>query len=146
MKFLVPIYNRNKSEAEIQADTYSAIIRMGLDPKLEVRGYLLSGRKCLFDIVVFWPLNHFPICIIECKKGHGVSKDNTQIERYRRFNLPVLVAGKSNQHQTLLEVLRLAEKDITNAPPSFNASQLKLADSFVKELKPVSFQSNSLPL
>lgn len=123
MQLLVPIYNKNQSEAEIQAGLYGDIRQMNLDAKLQVRGYIPNDsrrKKCLFDIVVFWPLNHRPICIIECKKGRGVCNASTQIARYNKFGLPVLVCGKLGHTNTLKEVHRLAMKSKKDAPPSFD--------------------------
>lgn len=126
MQLLTPRYNRHKSEAEIQADVYAHLILHGLDPKLEVVGYIPNEKyrngkqKCLFDIVVFWPLNHKPICIIECKKGLGVRADSYQIHKYKMFGLPVLVCGRTGHDNTIRDAIILAWDDERNAPPSFN--------------------------
>lgn len=127
MQFLTPIYSRTKSEAEIQCDIYCAIKASGLEPRIQVRGYIPAGsnrRKCMFDIVVFWPLNHRPICIIECKKGNSVRRDNRQIQKYGDFGLPVLVCGKSNQVEVLKLVNHAVRHSLKDAPPSFDYNKL----------------------
>lgn len=124
MQWLEPIYSRDKSEAEVQADLYCAIKQLGLDPRLEVRGYLPEmglrngRRKCVFDIVVFWPLNHKPICIIECKRGVSVNSDSRQKAKYSKFELTLIYAFRNNQDQIVKQVRELAAKDWNNAPPS----------------------------
>jgi hypothetical protein len=134
MKDLVPLYSRNRTEAEIQADIYADLKATGLEPRLEVRGYITGPprRKCLFDIVVFWPLNHRPLCIIECKKGNGCSKANRQIAKYKTFGLPVLVCGKRSGWTVMDDVLRLAVLNANDAPPSFNWSAILAATNLGK--------------
>ncbi len=125
MIYYTPLYSRTKSEPEIQAELFCALKGTGLEPKMAVRGYIgneQSKKKCIFDIVVFWPLNHRPLCIIECKKGVWVSALSTQKAKYERFNLPLIYCFRNNQKQVLREVVNLAqgryEKD---APPSMVA-------------------------
>lgn len=125
MEYYVPRYSRKPSEAEIQADLYAAIKKLGLEPRLQVMGYLAPNavfprkKRCIFDIVVFWPLNHKPLCIIECKRGRSVKRGNKQIARYERFNLPVLVSLRDNSREILKAVRKLArERYDADAPTS----------------------------
>lgn len=125
MQYYVPRYSRKPSEAEIQADLYAAIKKLGLEPRLQVFGYLAPNavfpkkKRCIFDIVVFWPLNHKPLCIIECKRGLSVKRGNKQIERYERFNLPVLVSLRNNSKEVMKAVRTLARNHFeTDAPKS----------------------------
>jgi len=131
MVYYTPLYSRTKTEAEIQADLYCEIKRTGLDPKMEVRGYIgdaVIKRKCIFDIVVFWPLNHRPLCIIECKKGVSVSATSKQKAKYEQFNLPLLYCFRNNQKQVLREVVKMAQARYEDdAPPSMVADD-KWAD------------------
>lgn len=124
MKYLVPIYSRTLSEADIQSEVYHRIKSLGLEPRLEVRGYLHDDnsknhrRKCRFDIVVFWPLNHKPLCIVECKKGSTVSKGNLQRKKYEQFGLPLVYCFKHNMDAVTEMVRSLALKNWHDAPPS----------------------------
>jgi len=125
MVYYSPLYSRNKSEAEIQADLYCALKQTGLEPRMAVRGYIGNEkfkRKCIFDVVVFWPLNHRPLCIIECKKGISVSSTSKQKAKYEQFNLPLLYCFRNNQKQVLREVVKMAQGQYEeDAPPSMLA-------------------------
>lgn len=123
MQYFTPIYSQRRTEAEVQADLYCAIKTFALDARLEAHGYLLNDavrKKCRFDIVVFWPLNHRLICIVECKKGLGMTRNSKQLERYRKFGCPVFVCGRNGQFEVLNEVLELAHSQKHLAPPSFD--------------------------
>lgn len=121
MQLFEPIYSKDRSEAEIQADLYCAIKDLGLEPRLEVRGYLPESnrrKKCIFDIVVFWPFNHKPLCIIECKRGVSVNRKSIQKERYSRFTALLIYCFRNNQAEVIETVKKCARDNWNDAPPS----------------------------
>lgn len=114
------------NEAELQAELYCRVKVAGLDPRLEVKACHPGGALCRFDVVVFWPLNHKPICIIECKKSRSVKNGcggHRQVERYKAFGLPVLLCCRNDVEATLKRVRACAAKDFSNAPASLKKAQ-----------------------
>ncbi len=115
------IYYGKLTEAELQAELYHRVKEAGLDPRLEVKACHTNGALCRFDVVVFWPLNHKAICIIECKKSRSVKKGcggHRQVERYKTFGLPVLLCCRNDIEATLTRVEQCAAHDFSNAPAS----------------------------
>lgn len=87
------IYPTKPSEFDVQADLYCELKNLGYDCKNQVSSFC-GDRKSVFDIVIF-DSEKRPRIIIEAKDTNHkqllFGKPTLQIERYQKYNLPILV-------------------------------------------------------
>ena len=89
-------YPKKTTEAEIQAMVWGFLRGKEQDARLQVK-----TRHHKLDIVVFYKRS--PYCIVECKawsrryskeRFYQLSQNTKQIQKYRRYGLPVIVCGR----------------------------------------------------
>lgn len=121
-------YSKHVSEFEVQAHLFSTLRKLGYNIRGEVKAYDVGGSKkktyCRFDLVIFnrnrWNENH-PILIIEVKRKRHRNKGlKSQINKYAKFGIPVIVYYSFKDITMVLEKLKNLVNGGINVPQPFS--------------------------
>ena len=75
---------RTFSESTIQAELYRRLKNHAISIDLEY-----SNNHSRFDLIVF--MKNKPVIIVEVKKGKVRARNSKQIQKYRKYNYPLIV-------------------------------------------------------